>query len=210
MKIQIIIVAIGILLFSCNQKTKKEENSDQFENQPKQEINAVLGNAENDVDSYLKKGQSIAFATKAVLGKNLLKAIQDKGVHGAVDFCNVKAIPLTDSMATNLKASIKRVSDKNRNPNNAANQKELEYIVFAKQELVQHGNAKPKVFEQNGKMVGYYPIITNDMCIKCHGNKTTDIDTKTLSAINKQYPNDKGTGYATNELRGIWVVEMKK
>jgi hypothetical protein len=111
-------------------------------------------------------------------------------------------------MATHLQASIKRVSDKNRNPNNAANKKELEYIASAKQELKRNKNANPKVFEQNGKMIGYYPIITNDMCLKCHGNIETDIETKTLTAIKKLYPNDKGTGYSNNELRGIWVIEM--
>jgi|TARA_B110000240_G_scaffold47236_1_gene53538 hypothetical protein len=53
----------------------------------------------NEESSPLQLEKEIAVATKGVLGKNLLNAINTKGVAGAVDFCNTQAIPLTDSMA---------------------------------------------------------------------------------------------------------------
>jgi len=76
----------------------------------------------------LEMGQKLAMQTKGVLGKNLLNAVNTKGAEGAVEFCNTRALPLTDSMAVALNASIKRVSDKNRNPKNSANATELEFI----------------------------------------------------------------------------------
>lgn len=36
------------------------------------------------------------------------------------------------------------------------------------------------------------------------------IEPKTYKKIKALYPSDKATGYATNELRGMWVVEMNK
>ncbi|MCB9226715.1 MAG: DUF3365 domain-containing protein [Chitinophagales bacterium] len=181
-----------------------------FEEHHKKEMATMMQNAEEGTEDYLKKGMNIALATKAELGKNLLNAIQTKGTDKALDFCNEKAIVLTDSMANELGAKIKRVSDKNRNPNNVANEQEQAYITLAKAAIAQNGKATPKVFEENGKMVGYYPITTNAMCLQCHGNIGTDINEKTLAAINQHYPNDKATGYASDELRGIWVVEMGK
>lgn len=181
-----------------------------FDKQHQQEKEELLSNSEEGTEIYLKKGLNLAQATKAVLGKNLLSAIQTKGTDKAVEFCNERAVAITDSMAVNLEAKIKRVSDKNRNPNNAANALELEYIKHAKLELQEEGKANPKVFEQNGKMLGYYPIISNKMCLQCHGSKETDINSKTLTVINERYPSDKATGYGANELRGIWVIEMEK
>ena len=74
--------------------------------------------------------------------------------------------------------------------------------------MIRQGNIK--VSEINGKMVGYYPIVTNQMCLQCHGKAYKDINDATLNKINKLYPNDQATGYLENELRGIFVVEMNK
>jgi mono/diheme cytochrome c family protein len=158
----------------------------------------------------LEIGQKLAMQTKGVLGKNLLNAINTKGTEGALDFCNTRALPLTDSMAVALNASIKRVSDKNRNPKNAANAAETAFISQGKALLAKGEKVKPKMQEINGKMVGYYPIMTDKMCLQCHGQAKTDVLPATLERIAKHYPTDKATGYAVDELRGIWVVEMEK
>lgn len=159
--------------------------------------------------SPLAIGNEMALKTKAALGKNLMQAVNERGVAGAVEFCNVQAIPITDSLATMHHASIKRVSDKNRNPGNKANEKELAYIQHAKNELAQKGEIKPQIVEENGKWVGYYPILTDAACMKCHGDKD-NINKEALAKIETLYPEDHATGYKENELRGIWVIEMEK
>lgn len=159
---------------------------------------------------YKSLGKQIALSTKSVLGKNLMSAIKKGGSHSAVEFCNTRAIPLTDSMAIELNAKVKRVSDKPRNPNNKANVQELNYITDAKNQLGSGGEIKPHLFESDGKMIGYYPITTNEMCMQCHGKPDQDIDKLTQSKLAKKYPEDKATGYSPNELRGIWVIEMDK
>lgn len=158
--------------------------------------------------TLLEKGQKIAMQTKAVLGKNLLTAINTKGTDEALAFCTTRAIPLTDSMSLALKASIKRVSDRNRNPDNAANAAELDYIKSSKALLAEGKTLMPKLIEADGKSVGYYPIMTNGMCLQCHGAASTEIQPSTLAKIHDSYPGDLAKGYKADELRGIWVVEM--
>lgn len=160
--------------------------------------------------SPLEIGKDLAMKTKSVLGKNLMNAIKNNGADGAVTFCNTKAYPLTDSMSILLNASIKRVSDRNRNPENNASEQELAYINSTIEKIKEGKEAKPQLNENDGKIIAYYPIMTNDMCMKCHGDPGKDIDDKTMSKINKLYPNDKAIGYKPEQLRGIWVVEMKK
>lgn len=161
-------------------------------------------------EEYLNKGLNIALNAQSVLGKNLMRAIQDGGTEGALSFCNIQATPLTDSTALASGVQIKRVSDRNRNPNNEANEHELNFIQRAKSVLVEQGQIEPQLFSDDGKKVGYYPIVTNALCLKCHGDPSSDIDASTLVAINTHYPDDKATGYGVNELRGIWVIEMEK
>lgn len=186
----------------------KLEKPGWYEKHHAEEEAALLKHSEPEDKDNIKKGLNIALATKAVLGKNLLNAIKTKGTDQALSFCNERAIPLTDSMAVELDAKIKRVSDKNRNPNNAANESELAYIQQAKSEIAADGKASPQIQEIDNKTIGYYPIMTNDMCLQCHGKPTENIDEKTLEVIQSKYPKDKAIGYSRNELRGIWVIEM--
>lgn len=162
---------------------------------------------EQDSISPLEKGLQLAMATKAVLGKNLLGAINSKGTEHALAFCNQRAYPLTDSMAVELDAPIKRVSDKARNPKNQANDSELAYIQQA-HELIEKGEkVKPMLAQENGKTLGYYPIMTNKMCMQCHGQEE-QIKPATLAKIKRLYPEDKAVNYSVNKLRGIWVIEL--
>lgn len=158
--------------------------------------------------SFLAQGQQYAMATKAVLGKNLLAAINEKGATGAVEFCNTRAIPLTDSMQHVQNVQIKRVSDQARNPANQANAEELAYLKAAKAALQNGETILGKIAERNGQMVGYYPIMTNEMCLQCHGDPEKRIQSETLSKIRSLYPTDQAVGYGPDQLRGIWVVEM--
>ncbi len=158
--------------------------------------------------SPLKKGQAMALKTKSALGKKLMKAINTGGSAHAIDFCNIQAMPITDSLAQLQNALIKRVSDKNRNPNNAANTEELKYIEKVKAQIANEEEYKGEVSLVDGKWVGYYPIITNAMCLQCHGEIAKDIAPATLAKIEEKYPNDLAKGYGVNELRGIWVVEF--
>lgn len=45
-------------------------------------------------------------------------------------------------------------------------------------------------------------------CLKCHGNKTSDISVETLQSIEINYPQDLATGYAVGDLRGMWKIEL--
>jgi cytochrome c553 len=113
-------------------------------------------------------------------------------------------------MSKILEAKIRRVSDKNRSTLNAASGDELVYIRDAKAQLVKGQPVKPKMQEKNGSLVGYYPIVTEVMCLQCHGKPGTDVSAKTMAKLSQLYPDDKATGYGLNELRGIWVIEMNK
>src|SRR5690606_11543773 len=119
--------------------------------------------------SYEENGLEYALATKKLLGENLMGTIQKQGTLEALAFCNVQAMPLTDSMSTKYNASIKRVSDKFRNPTNKANPEELIYIEQFKKQLADKKEPKPIVVEKGNQVQFYYPIPTNTMCLQCHG-----------------------------------------
>lgn len=166
--------------------------------------------AQNDIQelSYGEQGLKYALATKAVLGKNLMGTIQKKGTLEALNFCNVKAYPLTDSMATVYNVNIKRISDKPRNINNNANKNDLTFIKKFKEELKSGKEFEPYVVKNNSNTVVYYPIVTNSMCLQCHGEPKTNISPKVLNRLATLYPQDKAVGYSDNQVRGAWKITL--
>ncbi|CAH8283208.1 uncharacterized protein DUF3365 [Mariniflexile fucanivorans] len=159
---------------------------------------------------YAERGLKYALTTKAVLGKNLMGTIQKKGTLEALSFCNVEAYPLTDSMAVVHNATIKRATDKPRNPQNQANTEELKYIKTFKEVVGNNEEPKPIVKELDDKVQVFYPITTNTMCLQCHGKPNETIEKSTLTKIKNLYHTDKAIGYDVNEVRGIWSITFDK
>lgn len=193
------ILSVVILLTNCDSTTEKKKG-----------IPTVTTDTTRQLKSPLETGQEMAMKTKAILGKNLVTAIQEKGTDGAIEFCSTRAIQITDSMSTVLDSRIKRVAERNRNPVNLASADELSYIKEINASLARNEKPKPQLKETAETYTAYYPILTEQLCLQCHGDKKADIKPPTLSTISRLYPGDKATGYKLNELRGIWVVEMKK
>lgn len=181
-------IGFVLLLLSCKQGPKISE----------------VGKTE-DID-YSEMGMQYAQGTQKVLGKTLMATIQEKGVVGAVEFCNERAYPLTDSMSTNYNAQIRRVSDKPRNPNNKANALELAHIETFKKTLALGDTITPIVTEENGKVHFYYPIVTQALCLNCHGTLGKTMTHDVVQHLSQLYPNDQATGYGPDEVRGIWSI----
>ena len=191
-----------LIMMSCN-------SSDSSNQEIKEEVIKTVEEVKPE-KSYKELGLELAMTTKGIVGKNLMGTIQKEGTDAALAFCNVNADVLIDSMSTELNASIRRVTDKPRNINNKANKDELAYIEAAKLLLANGEKILPQMQDLNDKVIGYYPIVTNAMCMQCHGEPETQIKSTTMNKINTLYPNDLAKGYAENQLRGIWVVEMNK
>jgi len=185
----IIVSIILISLVSCKNDKKT----------PSKEV-------EKSGKNYTAIGKEYAVATKKILGKNLKQAIAKDGTIGALAFCNENANPLTHQMEVKYDAKIKRVSDKNRNPNNKANATELKHIETFKTMLKNCEKIKPIIEKNNGEVQFYAPIITNGLCLQCHGSPTTEVQSK----IKELYPNDLAIGYNVNEVRGIWSITFKE
>jgi len=160
--------------------------------------------------TYSEKGREIVTNTQGVLGKKLLDAIHREGLQKALEFCNVNALPLTDSMSELYNTKIQRVSDRFRNSANKATARERTLIEGYQKQLDKKLALEPIIDSTHTYVQFYYPIITNELCLKCHGSLGSNIEPKVWATIQELYPEDKATGYGVNEVRGLWSIQMEK
>ena len=158
--------------------------------------------------SPLEQALNMARATKSTLGKQLMAALASGGAVHAVPFCNERAIPLTDSVSRSLNARIRRVSDRPRNPENRALGAEWDYLKAGHAALESGQSVEPAITKSDDQYTAYVPILTNAMCLQCHGTLGSEVQSETRDRIAAAYPSDEATGYGANELRGMWVVEF--
>jgi mono/diheme cytochrome c family protein len=159
-------------------------------------------------DSLLTNAKQIIRSAAGVLSRNLMQAIQQKGTVEALGFCSLKAIPLTDSLAKHHQVKLRRITDRPRNPINQANPSELQVMQSLKEKMQQGQSPEPLLQRQTDLDLVYMPIVMAHNCLQCHGSK--QIEPTVLAAITRLYPKDKAQNYQEGELRGLWVLEIKR
>jgi hypothetical protein len=180
-------IPFGVLLFwSCESSFEKEET-----------LAPTVGNVE--------LGKEIAGKSFLALSTTLQSVMQTEGPVAAIQYCNVHAIPLIDSLSQAHDVLIKRTSLRVRNPEDAPNQEEIG-VLNEFQTIVSNGDIPV------AKMVGnsfYAPIFIQDGCLVCHGvpgeKLSYDLHTKILAL----YPSDAAFGYQAGDLRGMWSIIFK-
>lgn len=155
---------------------------------------------------FLEQSKILANQVNITLITALTTAIDTHGFEGAVDFCSLRAIPITDSISTSQHMRIKRISHKARNQNNEASA--LEKYIIAQYALEQEINKTPIVLSGADGYTFYAPIyIAGPLCLNCHGNISSEISQPISEKINQKYPNDKATGFKLNEIRGLLRIK---
>ncbi|SEV93662.1 Tll0287-like domain-containing protein [Kaistella antarctica] len=146
---------------------------------------------------------AFATETKKLLMKNVGEQMKIGGPESALEFCNIQAMPLTKSMSDKHGLVISRVSDKRRNPKNIANSEELKLIEQYKKQLLAGELLKPVRTETHY----YEPLVTNAMCLQCHGEPGKNVQPKVAAKIADLYPNDLAMDYQENEVRGLISIK---
>lgn len=161
---------------------------------------------------YLQKGGDIANLAQSELLRNVSSAIRKGGPGYAIDFCNMRALPLKDSLSRLNNCQIRRISFKYRNPLDMPRSKQEKEQLEQYQLASQKGESlKPEVYLFNDRIEYYQPIIiAMEACLQCHGDPGRQIAEETLGKIKERYPDDLAIGYKLNDFRGAWKITFMK
>lgn len=162
-----------------------------------------------DTTAVINEGQQIAGATFKTLSSNLQSAIAEGGIEHALQFCNIEAMPLTDSLSTHYDVTIRRASHQPRNQSNKADAEEMKVIKQYLEQMENDEQLKPVTYADDQNITFHAPIaINNDLCLNCHGQAGEDIPESDVATIQELYPEDQATGFSMGELRGVWTIRF--
>ena len=187
-----------IMLLLCSSCSTKQEKS--------------VAKKESIQHEFLQKGAEIVNLTQSELLKNVSQAMQIGGPGYAIDFCNLRAMQLKDSLSRRNNCEIRRIALKYRNPLDMPQTRTEKDKLLHYQDAFQKGDSlHAEVFLFDDRIEYYQPIrIDKGACLVCHGNPGTQISEETLAKIKARYPNDLATGFSMNDFRGAWKITFLK
>lgn len=200
-------ITLGFFIISC----KPDKRVDQEEVKKELKEREIRKISEAEIFAAAQKwGDTITAKSQKVLASNLKKAIQEGGSTHAIQFCNIHAIPLLDSIENAFDVNVRRVSLNVRNPKDKPDS--LERIIL---EAYHYNQEHEEPLESNIQKVDASSVlytkpitINNGMCLSCHGEPGKDISEETLNKIDELYPNDEARNYKFGDLRGMWSINM--
>ncbi len=164
---------------------------------------------EFDYLKYKNDGAAITTSAQGTLIQHLNSAIDEGGTEHAVQFCNLKAMEVTDSISRYYDCVLSRISDRNRNPENSITIESDKNIWNHYKSGMKSKSGGDTVINNQGRIVYYRPILIGmPTCLKCHGKPAIDIDANTLVSIDSLYPKDLAKNYEKGDLRGLWKIEF--
>lgn len=197
--IQISALLMTLLVASCAQN-------------PVEETPKVQEITEGEKEEKLALGDLISNMAQTTLLQNVSKEMKAGGSVHAVEFCNIQAVPLMDSISKANKVKVERLTDKHRNPDNyLKTENDKSAWVKFKSAFFKSEKPVPYIQQENQTIVYYKPIAMGmPACLKCHGAPQQDIDLATAAKINEKYPNDLATNYKMGDFRGMWKVSFER
>lgn len=192
-------VLLMLAAWGCGESTPAGSPSDEL---------VVAPTWRNVAKADLSPGQRAqlgrAMAAKDEMAKTLMGELKGElesgGPSGAVVVCRDMAPMISEHVADNHGVKIGRTSHRLRNPENlppewadAAVEAVSETAVYVE------GPA--------GELGVLLPIKLAAPCLACHGaDESLDVDVR--SALAESYPEDRATGFAADDLRGWFWVEV--
>jgi hypothetical protein len=144
---------------------------------------------------------------RTTLSARLAAAIADKGPEGGIDVCASEAKALTAEVAKRHQVEIGRTSTRLRNPDNAPRPWLIRHLEQTSGKKA--AEVSPVVFDLGSRLGVAQPLATLPLCTNCHG-AADNLSAPIKAVLEQRYPEDRATGFAVGDLRGVLWVEVEK
>jgi hypothetical protein len=140
----------------------------------------------------------------------LYAVLQDSGEIAAIRVCSEKAPEISARYSSLPGWTVKRVSAKYRNPNNAPDEFEKKSLEILENRPATAGDEYFTWVEEDGKKSFRFMkvIKMKAPCLKCHGDIAKFSD-DFLTVLEERYPEDQATGFKLDEQRGAFSVNIE-
>ena len=165
-------------------------------------------NVQLDEALVAQRSAPLAQAFSTELQGELAAAMGEGGALQAVEICHDAAPRIAADHSAQSGADIRRISDRNRNPQGSVSADAAPYYAELQAQPMADGQPAKRIWasgEGEDAQVHFLAAIPTreQPCLACHGS---EIDPELQARIGELYPDDLATGFAAGELRGALMI----
>lgn len=160
--------------------------------------------AESAIDPAPGLAREAVGRFKRELKGALTAALTEGGPIHALTVCQREA-PRLAAAASRPGLAIGRATLRPRNPDNLAVGWKLD-AYHALERAADRATATYTVELPSGDFAYAEPLVIDGVCLTCHGQVGSDV----AAALRELYPDDRATGYALGDFRGIAWAEVRR
>ncbi len=134
----------------------------------------------------------------------LTAALTEGGPIHALTVCQREA-PRLAAAASRPGLTVGRATLRPRNPDNLATGWQLD-AYHALEQATDRATATFSAELPSGGFAYAEPLVIDGVCLTCHGSVGSDV----AAALRERYPDDRATGYAPGDFRGIAWAEVSR
>lgn len=184
-------------LVACQKKEEETGTSKKSKDPLKEEV-------------FLEKAEEASGVLMKRLGGQLKAALEAGGPVAAVQVCQQVAQPMTEAASGEFEGySVARTALRVRNPKNAPDESDRKVLTDWEKAVEADGGVPEPHLDrrEDGRVVVYRPIMTQAICLKCHGDRKR-LGEELQSLLAENYPQDQAVGFEEGSLRGAFKVEF--
>lgn len=163
-----------------------------------------------DSPEVMKRGLTSAATLGGALQERLKGALAGGDTAGALWACSVIAPPLTEASQDPGQGilEVRRVTDRPRNQGNLTDPMDAKVFAAIRERPADQRGQPVAIDEGDGIHARVYkPLFIQPLCLQCHGPQER-LAPEVIQALNQRYPEDRATGYAEGDLRGLIRVRL--
>ena len=147
-------------------------------------------------------GDSLTTTADTLLRQTMTRELAAGGVARAAAFCRPETYHLVDSLAGVFKTTVRRVSERPRNP--------ASKFPLLPEEM--RTDTTRTITRPSQEFFSYQrPIVLNNkLCLRCHGEIGKDILAADYAVIKQKFPQDQATGYKLGQQMGAWQLSLRR
>lgn len=182
------VAAILLVLLACQRETPPTPQSGEVSTEARARGAALIGELKRSLVGALTKAMG-------------------SGLPAAISTCHTEAPVLTAAVAR-AGATVGRATRKPRNPGNAATGWQADALTQFESVIAAGKPLAGQTFARqlpSGRIAYAEPLVIQELCVTCHG---ATLAPEVKAEIAARYPDDRATGYAVGDLRGVAWVEL--
>lgn len=204
-----VLFSLLILLVACGESQQRVSDPDLAEELRNRELRHITPG--QITQATMTAGQQVTKTIQTALIQKLTDAIPEEGLVEAAKYCQPALLPAADSLSKVRNMAIHRYRLTGPLSKGTLTDKEYQVLDAYRYSAENNLPMDPNVQGEKDRIFYNAPVIISDqVCLKCHGKIGQDLTKEDYLALSARYRLDSLVNYSNGQALATWLLQFSR